>query len=61
MGLKNKINQYKLEYEIALCLFLSINVLQLHFKTYLKHFIWQQYTSFLLIKKLNFNFMDKYK
>jgi len=41
MGLKNKINQYKLEYEIALCLFLSINVLQLHFKTYLKHFIWQ--------------------
>jgi hypothetical protein len=59
MGLKNKINQYKLEYEIASCLFLSLNVHQLHYKTCLKHFIWQQYTIFLLIKKLNFNFMDK--
>jgi hypothetical protein len=61
MSLKNKINQYKYKYEIASCLFLSVNVHQLHYKTCLKYFIWQYYTIFLLIKKLNFNFMDKQK
>jgi hypothetical protein len=45
MGLKNEINQYKLEYEIA-SLFLLVNINQLHYKTCLKHFIWQQYTIF---------------
>jgi hypothetical protein len=49
MGFKNKINQYKLEYEIASCLFTLVNVHQLHYKTCLKHSIWQQYTIFLLI------------
>jgi hypothetical protein len=51
MGLKNQSNQYKLEYEIAshVCLFFSINVHQLHYKTWLKHSIWDQYTIYLLI------------
>jgi hypothetical protein len=40
MGLENKINQYKLEYEIASCLFLLVNVHQLYYKTCLKHSIW---------------------
>jgi hypothetical protein len=39
MGLKNEINQYEIEYEIASCLFLSINVHKLHYKTCLKHSI----------------------
>jgi hypothetical protein len=30
MGLENEINQYKLEYEIASCLFLPVNVHQLY-------------------------------
>jgi len=59
MGFKNKISQYKLEYEIASCLFVSVNVHKLHYKTCLKHYIWQQQPFFLLIKKLNFNFMDE--
>jgi hypothetical protein len=41
MGLQNQINQDKLEYEIASCLFLSINVHQLHYKICLKDYIWQ--------------------
>jgi hypothetical protein len=49
MGPKNKRNQYKLEYEIVSFLFILVNAHQLHYKICLKHFIWQQYTIFLLI------------
>jgi len=59
MSLKNKINQYNFKYEIASCLILLVYVHQLDYKTCLKYFIWQYYVIFLLIKKLNFNFMDK--